>query len=541
VAEPAPATLRLEPLRLQLQGLVDRMQALMMARAVSPVAREGGDCAAAVFLPDGRLLAQARSLPLLLGSLIPAVAGVLARFPAETMAEGDGYLLNDPWSGGSHLPDLVLLQPVFSGARLLALAATILHHQDIGGISPGSVPPDASSIFDEGLRLPPLQSHRAGQLDATLEAVLRGNSRTPDTVLADLGAQWAAGELAVRELPPIAARAAPHFASDASALIDQAAGLTRAALAAEPDGEWHWADALDSDGLDSGPVPLRLRLAKRGDRLTLDFSGSAPQTRGPVNASASSLLSAALFFMRTLAPEAPNNAGGLQALELVLPEGSIVNPRWPAALNARTATVKLACNAMLAAWGQRSGVPQAAAHAGVATVLSVGGERADGQRYFWTEIIASGAAGHADGPGAPGLSTDVGNARNLPVERLETLAPVRLMASGQRHGSGGAGRHAGGDGLLRDMLLLEGRAEVSYRGERHLHPAPGQAGGAPGACARATLWRADGRREVLGSRARFEWCAGDRLCIETAGGGGWGPALASPDHGIIPPLPKELP
>lgn len=536
----------LEPLRLMLQGLADRMQSRLMREAVSPVAREGGDCAAALFLPDGRLIAQARSLPLLLGTLVPAVEGVLARFAASGMAPGDGYLLNDPWSGGSHLPDLVLVQPLFEpgpGGRLLALAATILHHQDVGGIAPGSVPPQAASIFDEGLRLPPLHSHRAGRLDAGLHDLLRANSRTPDVLIADLAAQWRAGALAAAELPAIARpwqqQSADGFAQAGAALIAQAAAMTAEALAAADDGDWQWHDALDDDGLGSGPVPLVLTLRKRGARLQLDFSGSAPQTRGPVNASRGSLMSAALYFVRTLAPEAPNNAGGLAQIDLVLPEGSVVNPRWPAAVNARTATVKLACNALLGAWGRRSGArlqDSQAAHAGVATVLSVGGRRADGRPYLFTEIIASGAAGHAGGPGAAGLSTDVGNARNTPVEVLESLAPLRVLAYARRAGSGGAGRHAGGDGVVRDYLLLEGEAEVSYRGERHLHRAAGQAGGQPGAAQCATLWHADGRAEPLASRAHFVWRAGQRLCIATAGGGGWGlPQALGP--AASPPVP----
>jgi len=523
------SALLLEPLRLMLQGLADRMQSQLMREAVSPVAREGGDCAAALFLPDGRLLAQARSLPLLLGTLIPAVGGVLQRFPADAMAPGDGYLLNDPWSGGSHLPDLVLVQPLFVQGRLLALAATILHHQDVGGIAPGSVPPQAASIFDEGLRLPPLRSHQRGQLDATLRTVLCANSRTPDILLGDLAAQWRAGQLADAELGAITLPLGAAFAPACDALIAQAAAMTRQALADAPDGCWTWRDALDDDGLGSGPVALVVTLVKQGERLRIDFGGSAAQTRGPVNASRGSMLSAALYFMRTLAPEAPNNAGCLAALDLVLPEGSIVNPHWPAAVNARTATVKLACNALLGAWGQRGGSGSMAAHAGVATVLSVGGQRADGSAFFFTEIIASGAAGHAAGAGACGLSTDVGNARNTPVEVLETLAPLRVLGYGRRAGSGGSGQHRGGDGVRRDYLLLEGSAEVSYRGERHLHRAAGQAGGGDGAAQRATLWHADGRAEPLAARAQFHWQAGQRLLIETAGAGGWGAAADTSD------------
>jgi N-methylhydantoinase B len=304
--------------------------------------------------------------------------------------------------------------------------------------------------------------------------------------------------------------------------------MTRAALAAAPDGRWTWHDQLDDDGVEGRPVPLQVTLDKRGDRLTIDFGGTSAQTRGPANASPAAMMSAALYFMRTLAPEAPNNAGCLAPLTLRLPEGSLVNPRWPAAVNARTATVKLACNALLGAWGREAAAVTAAAHAGVAVVMSLGGERADGTPFFFTEIVASGAGASAAGPGASGLSTDVGNARNTPIEVIEAQSPVRVEAYEIRRGSGGAGRHPGGDGVRRVYRLLEGRAHLSYRGERHTSRAPGCKGGEAGASSLARVIRADGREEALAPRAQIELLAGDRWIVETAGGGGWGAPTADP-------------
>jgi len=512
---------RMEPMRLALQGIADRMQLGMMRAAYSSIAREGGDCAAAIFLPDGRLLAQARSLPLLLGSLMPAVAGMLARFPVDGMAEAEGYLTNDPWSGGTHLPDIIVLRPVLLQGRVVALTATCLHHQDVGGMAAGSVPPDATDIYQEGLRLPPLRWRTAAGVDEAVDAILCANSRTPDNLRGDLAAQWSAVGLGAREVAVLAQRMGAAFAPVGEALLAQSERMTREALRRAPDGAWSWDDQLDGDGVSADPVRIAVTLRKQGDALEVDFTGSAPQTRGPVNASRGSMLSAALFFMRTLAPQAPNNAGCLAPLHLLLPEGSVVNPRLPAAVNARTATVKLACNALLGAWSKASGVP-AAANAGVATVLALGGVRSNGTRWMLTEIIASGAGASAAGPGVPGISTDIGNARNTPVEMLEAEAPLRIDCYAVRQGSGGAGRHRGGDGVRRSYLLLEGRGTGSYRGERHVSQARGADGGGAGATQKATLERADGRVEPLSARARFEWQAGDRLVIETAGGGGWG-------------------
>lgn len=527
-APAAPAIEDADPLARQLQALTDRMQALLMQRARSTIAREAGDCAAALFLPDGRLLAQAQWLPLLLGSLISATQAVLQRFPVGTMQPGDGFLLNDPWEGGSHLPDLTLVVPLLHQGRVLALAAASLHHQDVGGIAPGSVPPNATSLFEEGLRVPAVQSHRGGRLDSTLRALLRANSRTPDHLEADLQAQWDCTALAAEELAlRWQADGGTAFIQQGQALLARTEQLTRQALAAAPDDRWTWHDQLDSDGVDDAPVPLQVALDKRGDTLTIDFTGSAPQTRGPANASPASMMSALLYFIRTLAPDAPNNGGGLAALTVVLPVGTVVNPRFPAAVNARTATVKLAANALLAAWGQQAAAITAGANAGVAVVMSVGGQDDAGQPFAFTEIIASGAGASALGPGCGGVSTDVGNARNSPVEVIEAQAPVRIEAYKLRRGSGGAGQHAGGDGVRRVYRLLQGQAQLSYRGERHRSQAPGCAGGGPGASSAARVLRADGRVEELGARARVALQAGDRWIIETAGGGGWGPPAAT--------------
>lgn len=519
----------MEPVRLALQGIVDRMQSRMMRAAYSSIAREGGDCAAAVFLPDGRLLAQARSLPLLLGSLIPAIAGVLKRFPAGQMAEGDAYLMNDPWSGGTHLPDLIVVRPIVSGGVTIALAATILHHQDVGGMAAGSIPPNATDIYQEGLRIPPVRWRAAGVVDSNVETLLTANSRTPGNLLGDLNAQWSAVSLGARETAALQARTGTAFNAVCDALLAQSERMTRDALRQVPDGAWQWEDQLDGDGIDDAPVRIAVSLRKQGDALTIDFTGSSAQTRGPVNASPSSMMSAILFFMRSLAPQAPNNAGCLAPATWVLPEGSVVNPRLPAAVNARTATLKLACNAMLSAWSLGASREPLASNAGVATVLSLGGTSTNGQRWLLTEIIASGAGASAQADGTSGISTDVGNARNTPVEVIESEAPLRVATYAIREGSGGAGRFSGGHGVRRVYQLLEGQGSVSYRGERHVSRARGSQGGGDGSPSAARIERADGRIDVLPARARAEWSAGDRLVIETAGGGAWG----APDHTLV--------
>jgi N-methylhydantoinase B len=511
-------------LRIALEGLADRMQDGLLAAARSPVAREGMDCAAALFLPDGRVLAQARSLPLLLGGMIPAVAGILARFPAAAMREGDGFLTNDPWSGGTHLPDLILLRPILAEGAVVALAATILHHQDVGGLAPGSIPPDARNIFQEGLRIPPLRWREAGAEQPGIAAILAANSRAPEWLAADLDAQWQAVSQAASEVGALAARlGAAVFAARAEALLAESRIALAAALAALPHAEASAEESLEGDGLTAALVPIRVTLRRLpGPRLAVDFAGSAPQTDGPVNAAPSGLIAACFALLRRIAPEAAANHGLLDLVDLALPEGSVVNPRFPAAVNARTATVKLATNALFAAFARLSPRPARAANAGVAVVLALSGTDAAGRGWMLTEILAGGEGGGPDRPGLHALSADVSNARNLPAEALEAIAPIRVEAIERHRGSGGAGRHPGGDGVRRVYRLLSGQAEVSYRGERHLAGAPGAQGGGAGGVAACRLIGTDGTERRFPSKARFAWMAGERLVIETAGGGGWG-------------------
>ncbi|SEB24908.1 hydantoinase B/oxoprolinase family protein [Variovorax sp. YR216] len=522
----ADAPTQADPLPQQLEQLADRMQQCLVAQAVSSVVREAMDCAAAIFLPDGRLVAQARTLPLLLGSLSPAVTGLLRAFPASTMVDGDGYLLNDPWHGGTHLPDLTLVRPVCVGGMVVALVACVLHHQDVGGITPGSVPTDATSIQQEGLRIPPIPLYRAGVLDAPLMRLLRANSRMPDNLEGDLAAQWASLAQGATELAALW-QSEHDVAGRCVAALAASEAAARAALAAAPDGDYAFEDALDGDGLGAAPVRVSVCIRKRGDRAELDLTGCDDQTRGPVNASRGAVQAAVAYFARMLAPRAACNDGSLAPLTLHTRHGSIVDPAFPAAVNARTNLVKLLANALLGAWSRALPEQMPAPNAGETVVLSLGGTRMDGRPWLLTEIIASAAGGAPWGPGGSGVSTDVGNARNTPAESIEAQAPLRMERVAVRVGSGGAGRHRGGDGVVRIYRLLHGSGTISYRGERHGVVPQGAAGGLPGSPAAARIERADGRVETLPAKARAQWHAGDRLVIETAGGGGWGQPAAT--------------
>lgn len=504
-----------------LEALSNAMQARLVELAVSSVVREAMDCAAAVFLPDGRMVAQARSLPLLLGSLSPAVQGILKACPAAGMQPADGYLSNDPWSGCTHLPDFVLVRPVFVTGRLRALVACILHHQDIGGIAPGSLPTNATTIHEEGLRIPPVRLFAQGRIDESLTAVLQASSRMPANLRGDLGAQWQALESGAAALENFIEQQGRDFEPLAEAALQAAANATSNALLAAPDGDYHFSDALDGDGLSREPVVVDVVLQKRGGGLTIDLSDCASQARGPINASKGAVWAAVTYFARMLAPAAPSNGGCTSHITLVTRAGSIVDPAPGAAVNARTNLVKMLANALLGAWAQAMPHNMPAPNAGVAVVLNLSGE-VEGKRWMFTEIIASAAGGAPWGAGGSGVSTDVGNARNTPAEVIEREAPIRVERVSLHEGSGGLGRHAGGCGVTRAYRLLAGEARISYRGERHTIAAQGAAGGAPGRNGTAWIELASGGRVVLDAKARAEWHKGDLLVIQTAGAGGWG-------------------
>lgn len=515
----------IEIVRRRLEAIAEEMQAVMLRSAVSPIVREANDASASLFLPDGTVAAQSVSLPLLLGCLIPAVARLCAAFPLAEMQAGDVYLMNDPYDGGTHIPDVSLLMPVFAGGGLVALAATILHHQDMGGLTPGSLPTAATEIFHEGLRLPPLRLGRGGTLDAQIMRIIACNVRTPDAFEWDLNAQISACRIGAARVEELAAR---HGVSGLSAmlreLVRRAEAATRAAIRAMPDGSWHYSDALDNDGVElDRAVPIEVEVTVRGDEITIDFTGSSPQVRGPINAVPAGVMAGVYYAIRAVTgPEIPNNGGCFRPVHVVLPEGSVLNPLFPAPVNARTATVKILTNAILGALAQALPDRIPAANCGSSTVIALSGRRADGSLFVLTETVAGGSGGSAQGPGVNVIATDIGNTMNQPVEAMEVDAPVRVLELSVRRGSGGAGLHAGGCGLHREYEVLEGPLTLTFRGERHLHAARGAAGGGPGAMAEAWVVRRDGRRERIVSKTSTVLQTGDRLSMSTAGGGGWG-------------------
>ena len=526
---PAADPITLEVVRNKLDGIANEMQSTLVRSSFSPIVKEGLDASASLFTLEGETLAQATAIPIHLATLIPVVRTVIGKYPVGTMREGDIYIMNDPYHGGTHLPDIALVMPIFSRGRPIAFSAAMTHHQDVGGMSPGSVPTNATEIYQEGIRIPPLKYRDGDEVNQTLIDLLALNVRVPETFMGDLNAQVAACSIGARRVGELAERyGSNHLPAIAEELLRRSERLARRAIERMPDGRYHYVDWLDNDGvaLDE-PVRIEVAAEIEGDRVLVDFEGTSAQVRGPFNCVPSGAYAGAYFAVLAMTDSSiPINGGCFRPIELRLPEGSIVNPREPAPVNSRTSTIKRIAGSIIGALRQARPEDAPADAAAALHVLAFGGAREDGSPYVVGELIASGSGASRGKDGVDVIETDGSNCMNLPVEALEMDVPIRMHRSELRPDSGGRGEFRGGLGISREYEVLSGEVVFTHRGERHRRPAQGAAGGGPGACARSVIRRADGTEEVIPSKTLVRLQPGDRVEVNTAGGGGYGDPLA---------------
>ena len=506
----------LDPISLQvlagrLKSICDEMGAVLIRSAHSPNIKERRDCSTALFDASGELVMQAEHIPVHLGSMPDAVAAIVS----EPQRRGQAWILNDPFAGGTHLPDITLITPVIAGTEdeegdLAGFVASRAHHADVGGPTPGSMPADSRTLDEEGVVISP----RALREPEDLEGLV-ARMRAPKQRRADLRAQWAANQTGcARLLELITGPGAGHTTiAGMAAILDYAERRTRARLAELPDGSWAASDVLEggADGRDD--VELRVRATIAGDELELDFSGSAAQVAGNLNCPLPVTRSAALFAVRVLLdPDAPASAGGHRPVRIVVPEGSLLNARPPAAVAAgNVETSSRVADLVLAALGEAANGP--AQGQGTMNNVTLAGE---GFTYYETSGGGQGACVNADGPDA--IHVAMSNTLNTPVEALETELPLRVRELSIRRGSGGQGAHRGGDGMVREIEALE-PMRFTLLTERRRHPPRGRDGGRDGAPGRNLL-----NGEELPAKAAGTLKPGDRLRVETPGGGGYGVA-----------------
>jgi N-methylhydantoinase B len=508
------------------------MELTLLKSSFSPIVKEGLDASASLFTIDGETLAQAVAIPIHLATLIPCVAKILVEFPLGTMAEGDIYTMNDPYLGGTHLPDFAVIMPIFHSGRPIAFSATMTHHQDVGGMTPGSVPTDATEVFQEGIRIPPLKLLDKGEPNQVLMKILRRNVRIPETFEGDLNAQIAACRVGARRVATLAdSYDGNQLRAIFAELLDRSERMTRDALRSIPSGTYRAVDFLDNDGIDLGKrIRIEVAVTVNDGKVTVDLAGSSPQVRGPFNCVPSGSKAAACYAVRAITdPSIPTNGGCFRPIELRLPKGSIVDPLEPAPVNARTATIKRITGTILSAFSEAVPERVPADSGGEMLLLAFGGAREDGSRYVTGELLASGSGASADADGVDVIETDATNCMNLPVEALEMDTPIRVHKTALKRDSGGAGARRGGLGVTREYEILFGEVRFTHRGERHFCPAHGRHGGKDGGMARSVIYRGDGREEVIPSKLVTTLMAGDRVVVETSGGGGYGdPATRDP-------------
>jgi N-methylhydantoinase B len=516
----------LEVLRNRLDAIADEMELTLLKSAASPIVKEGLDASAALFNVDGETVAQAAAIPIHLGALQFAAQRIVRAFPPEKMEDGDTFLLNDPYDGGTHLPDITLAVPVFVDGRAVALACTMCHHQDVGGRTPGSVPTDATELYQEGLIIPPTQLFRAGVLDENLLALLTRNVRLPDVFTGDLMAQVAAGRLGglrLREL--FAVHGTDSVLAYIEELLARGERLTRAQIETIPDGDYAFEDYLDDDGVDLGKrVKIAVTLRVRGSSMTFDFTGTDRQVRGPFNSVPASTMSAVFYAVRAISDASiPNNGGCFRAVDAVLPEGTIVNPRPPAPVSCRTATIKRIADTILGALVRALPGRMPAANSGTLLVMAFSGiDPATGKPFVASELAAGGMGARPNKDGIDCIETDVSNCMNIPVESVEMNFPLRIPRMRLWADSGGAGRWRGGLGLEKVYEATTTDVTISHRGERFSSAPWGLEGGAPGKSGRAFIVRGDGTREELPSKKMIVLHPGDQLWEYIAGGAGFG-------------------
>jgi len=531
-----PDPIGLEIFKHLFAAIADEMGVVLRKASYSPNIKERRDFSCALFNDQGMMVAQAAHIPVHLGSMPLSVEAAIQSF--KDQSDGDAILLNDPFRGGTHLPDITLVSPVFiessqspevsSEKRLFGFVASRAHHSDVGGISPGSMPV-AREIFQEGLIIPPVRLVKAGELDQDLLDLILANVRTPHERAGDIWAQIAANQRGVERLVSMVnsygLKEVSHYMHELLAYTER---MTRSLLRSLPNGRYTYTDFLDDDGVNDEPVPITATITIEGDSATVDFTGSAPQQKGSVNAVYAVSLSAVYYVFRCLLDlDIPNNAGCLAPIKVIAPEGTVLNALPPAPVaGGNVETSQRIVDVLLGALSRATPNLIPAASQGTMNNLTIGGYDDQRKRAFaYYETIGGGMGACLGADGLSAVHSHMTNTLNTPVEALEYNYPLRIICYKVRRGSGGEGKFRGGDGIQRDIQVLVD-AQVTLLSDRRNYSPYGMMGGNPGKPGQNILVHGLGTvdcKEIpLPSKCSFEIKAGDILSIHTPGGGGYG-------------------
>lgn len=503
----------------------------LIRSAHSPIVREAEDCSAALLSADGAVIAQAELIPMQLGSISHTFRHCAERHPPDALEPGDFYITNDAYLGGQHIQDIFLFSPIFLDGQRIGFSATVVHHIDLGGGAAG-LNPNAADIHAEGIVFPALKLNRERDwAGGPWEAFVRANVRMPEATLGDIDAQFAANAVGTERLIALATKYGPEkLAVAMTEMLDYSERRLRNALAQAPDGVYYGEDAIDDDGLDSGPIVVKAKVTIAGDQMSIDFAGSADQVRTNMNNPFASTVSAAVAAAKSALtdPDIPFNDGCSRAIDVTAPLGSVLNPRYPAPVRAR----------LLPSYRAFDAVMKALAEAAPERVIATGTDTTTACCLSWLgpngydiylEIFGGGYGAGAQNDGVDGVDSPLSNCGNIPVEATDMdHAFFRCVDYSLIPGSGGLGRMRGGLAFRKVYEILTDGVTFATYGDRMKNPASGLFGGEDGACAQNVILR-DGETIALPSKCQVSLQKGDRLMVQTAAGGGYGPAAERPN------------
>lgn len=508
-------------------SIAQEMGTVLRRTAYSPNIKERRDYSCALFDDQGQLVAMGDHMPVHLGSMPLAVRAAMDAF---TLLPGDVVVLNDPFEGGTHLPDVTMVVPLYEPSNLsqpVSFVACRAHHSDVGGMTPGSMPL-STDIFQEGIRIPPVKLYEGGKLNGDLLRFVLCNVRTPVEREGDLAAQVGSLKVGEKRVLALVEKNGRREVNDyMRALQDYGERVMRQVISGIPDGTYRAEDLLDDDGATEGssgkPIKIRVAVEVRGEEMKVDFHGSHPQVRGCVNAVEAITLAAVYYVLRCLAPEdTPTSAGLIRPVQVAVPAGTVVNAHYPAATaGGNVETSQRIVDVLLKALSKARGTDMPAASSGTMNNLTVGSVGSDTNRTFsYYETIGGGMGATSHGDGDNGIHTHMTNTLNTPIEALETYFPVRVREYRLRQGSGGKGKFSGGDGIIRSLEMLTD-CQVTMLSERRRYAPYGLQGGSSGKKGNNYLV-VKGRRKRLPAKFSLSLSKGDVIRIETPGGGGWG-------------------
>ena len=513
--------IQLEVFKHRFAAIAEEMGVVLRKASYSPNIKERRDFSCALFNADGQMIAQAAHIPVHLGSMPMSVEAAILNFPDLNI--GDVIIVNDPYRGGTHLPDITMVTPVFIQKKLFGFVASRAHHADVGGMTPGSMPV-AREIYQEGIIIPPIKLMTTGEINQAAWNLILANVRTSEERAGDLWAQVAANQRGAQRLQELVTEhSAEKVNQYMTAMLDYTERMTRRLLKSIPDGEYSFRDYMDNDGIGDDPVTISVTIHIQEDQATVDFTGSASQQRGSINAVYAITLSAVYYVFRCLIGlDVPNNAGCLAPIQVIAPENSVVNAKHPAPVaGGNVETSQRITDVLLGALAQALPAKVPAASQGTMNNVTIGGyDPILDEQFAYYETIGGGMGALPDQAGVSAIHSHMTNTLNTPVEALEFAYPLRVLRYEIRKKSGGNGKFQGGDGIIRDVQVLT-EARVTLLTESRLRRPYGLNGGNAGKCGENIIIR-DGEEIPLPSKGSIDLLPGDILSIRTPGGGGYG-------------------